>query len=261
MHSLIKLLAHNSHSIKFLGGSVLSSYGLATGTNNLVKDVLGLNKSLYLKREVCVGGLSFSQAIPIVEDFHDTDVIVFYFGTSVGWPRISRKLENHLRPELLESTTFHIPVYKSKKRLNRVKANIRHLERNLLKYILFPFGLYKPRHSLEDLPHLIEAIEHLAEKRASLTIWVQHNSLGYRRLWLEKRSYQKYYNEIIKTLHSYQSPHFRILTPTKKFLVQENYLLDGVHLSNLGHERMAELINQEITQAISDAKAYKTNNS
>ena len=200
--------------------------------------------------------MSFSQAIPVIEDLQNTDVLVLYFGTSVGWPRISRRMEDHLRPELNLPTSFHLPVHKSLKFANRFKSKFRHFERNVLKWILFPFGLYKPRHSLEDLPNLIMAIEHLAVKKSHLIIWVQHNSLGYKRLWLERAIYKRYYKEILKTLELYKSPHFRILTPNNGFLIQENYLVDGVHLSEIGHLRMGKLISEEIDSALQEAAGF-----
>jgi hypothetical protein len=73
-----------------------------------------LNKSIYIKRDQSIGGLTFSQSIPIIENLNETDVLVLYFGTSVGWPSISRKLEGHLRPELLASTAFHLQFLRAK---------------------------------------------------------------------------------------------------------------------------------------------------
>ena len=256
MKSLIQLLGVSPIALKVIGGSVISSYGLPSKVSTIASVVQDSNTKLYLKREICVGGLGFSQAIPLIEGIEKTDVLVLYFGTSVGWPRISRKLENHLRPELMSQTAFHLPAYKSKKLKNRFRAKIRHLERNIMKFVLFPFGMYKPRHSIEDLPSLIAAIEHLAEKRSKLIIWVQHNSLGYRRLWLERKVYKRYYKEILETLNNCKSPHFRILTPSKNFLIQENFLVDGVHLSEIGHLRMGKLIADEIDTALDEAKRY-----
>jgi hypothetical protein len=256
MEHLLPLLSLQTLSIKIIGGSIISKYGLLPGAKNITTSLLENKPSLYLKRELSIGGLSFSQAIPKLDELNETDILVLYFGTSVGWPRISRKMENHLRPELLTSTAFHLPVYKSPKFVNRVRAKLRHIERNLLKLIMFPLGLYKPRHSLEDLPNLIQAIEHIADKKFQLIIWVQHNSLGYRRLWLEQKIYKRYYLEILKELEKHKSPHFRILTPSREFLVQENYLLDGVHLSEIGHARMGEMISKEIDLALAEAKEY-----
>lgn len=260
MKHLIQLLGPSTLAVRLIGGSIISKYGLNDPNQSIGENLRKLNKSIYIKREQSVGGLSFSQSIPIIESLQDTDVLVLFFGTSVGWPRISRKLEGYLRPELLESTTFHLPVYKSEKLLNRVKAKIRHLERNILKVLIFPFGLYRPRHSLEDLPNLITAIGHLAERKSHLIIWVQHNSLGYRRLWLERKIYHRYYSQILKTLEQHRSPHFRVITPDSSFLIQENYLVDGVHLSETGHQRMANLIYDEIQAALFEARDYISRN-
>lgn len=257
MRHLIPLLSLDTLSLKVLGGSVISKYGLNPDAKTISGSIISSKPQIYLKNEISIGGLSFSQAIPKIDELNHTDILVLYFGTSVGWPRISRKLENHLRPELMTSTAFHLPVYKSVKLTNRLKAKIRHLERNILKLIMFPFGLYRPRHSLEDLPNLIQAIQHIADKKSNLIIWVQHNSLGYRRLWLEQIIYKRYYKEILETLQKFRSPHFRILTPSKEFLVQENFLIDGVHLSELGHARMGKLIAKEIENALNEATEFK----
>jgi hypothetical protein len=256
MKHLLPLLSLNALSLKIIGGSIISKYGLIAGAKNITSAILENEPSVYLKKEISIGGLSFSQAIPKIDELNHTDILVLYFGTSVGWPRISRKLEDHLRPELLTSTTFHIPIYKSAKFSNRIKAKIRHLERNILKLVLFPLGLYRPRHSLEDLPNLIQAIEHIADRKSNLIIWVQHNSLGYRRLWLEQKIYKKYLTEILSELEKNKSPHFRILTPGKGFLVKENYLLDGVHLSELGHKNMGKMISNEIDCALAEARDF-----
>lgn len=257
---LIQLLGHGPLAVKLIGGSIISKYGLMDPGKSIGENLRKLNGSIYIKRDQSIGGLTFSQSIPIIENLNETDVLVLYFGTSVGWPRISRKLEGHLRPELLASTAFHLPVFKSIKLINRIKAKIRHIERHILKLLLFPFGLYRPRHSLEDLPSLISAIEHLAERKSHLIIWVQHNSLGYRRLWLERKIYNRYYKEILNCLQKHRSPHFRILTPESSFLIQENYLLDGVHLSEIGHQRMAELIYTEIQTAMAEAQKFLAGN-
>lgn len=256
---LAPLLGHLPLAVKIIGGSVISKYGLADNSHSVGEILAKRNKNIYIKRDQSIGGLTFSQSIPVIESLNQADVLVLYFGTSVGWPRISRQLENHLRPELLTQTAFHLPVYKSNLFLHRIKAKLRHFERNFLKLILLPFGLYRPRQSLEDLPDLIAAIRYLSEKKSGLIIWVQHNSLGYRRLWLERKIYKRYYKEILKELSNHRSPHFRILTPDESFLIQENFLIDGVHLSEIGHQRMADLIYAEIETALTEAREYVQN--
>ena len=259
MKYLVPLLGHLPLAVKILGGSIVSNYGLPSGQQSVGEVLAKKNKIIYVKQDQSISGLTFSQAIPVIESLNTTDVLVLYFGTSVGWPRISRKMEDHLRPELLKQTSFHLPVYKSEVFYNRFKAKLRHFERNVLKLALFPFGLYRPRQSLEDLPDLITAIQHLAEKKASLIIWVQHNSLGYKRLWLERKIYSRFYRDILKQIYTHRSPHFRIKILDKSFLVQENFLIDGVHLSALGHQRVADLIYSEVESALTEVEEYVKN--
>ena len=259
MKSLLTLLGHLPLTVQVLGGSIVSNYGIPNEGQSLGEILNNENKKIYVKRDQSISGLTFSQAIPVIESLNTADVLVMYFGTSVGWPRISRKMENHLRPELLKQTSFHLPVYKSEVFYNRFKAKLRHFERNVLKLALFPFGLYRPRQSLEDLPDLVTAIKHLAEKKSGLIIWVQHNSLGYKRLWLERKIYSRFYRDILKEIYTHQSPHFRSIVLDKSFLTQENFLIDGVHLSALGHQRVADLIYSEIESALTEAEEYVKN--
>jgi hypothetical protein len=256
MKYLVPLLGHLPLVVKVLGGSIISNYGLSGGEQTIGEVLDKENKNLYVKRDQSISGLTFSKAIPAIESLNTTDILVLYFGTSVGWPRISRKMIGHLQPELLKPTSFHLPVYKSEVFYNRFKAKLRHFERNVLKLALFPFGLYRPRQSLEDLPDLVTAIQHLAEKKSGLIIWVQHHSLGYKRLWLERKIYSRFYRDIMKEIYTHRSPHFRIITLDKSFLVQENFLIDGVHFSAIGHHRMADLIYSEIESALTEAREY-----
>ena len=259
MKSLLTLLGHLPLTVQVLGGSIVSNYGIPNEGQSLGEILNNENKKIYVKRDQSISGLTLSQAIPVIETLDSADVLVIYFGTSVGWPRISRKMEGHLRPQLLKQTSFHLPVYKSEVFYNRFKVKLRHFERNVLKLALFPFGLYRPRQSLEDLPDLVTAIQHLAEKKSGLIIWVQHNSLGYKRLWLERKIYSRFYRAILKEIYTHQSSHFRIITLDKSSLVQENFLIDGVHLSALGHQRMADLIYSEIESALTEAEVYVKN--
>jgi hypothetical protein len=259
MKYLVPLLGHLPLAVKILGGSIVSNYGLPSGEQSIGEVQAKKNKIIYVKQDQSIGGLTFSQAIPVIERSDVADILVLYFGTSVGWPRISRKMIDHLQPELLKPTSFHLPVYKSEVFYNRFKAKLRYFERNVLKLVFFPFGLYRPRQSLEDLPDLVNAIQHLAEKKSGLIIWIQHYSLNYARLWLERKIYSRFYREIIKEISTYQSPHFKIIILEKSFLVQENFLLDGLHLSALGHQRMADLIYSEIESALTEAREYIEN--
>ena len=73
-------------------------------------------------------------------------------------------------------------------------------------------------------------------------MWVQHQALQNRRIFVERRSYQKYYKEILAALVKCESPSFALITLPNEFLVPENYLLDCIHLSEQGHRTLAKIL-------------------
>ena len=111
-----------------------------------------------------------------------------------------------------------------------------------MKYILFGLGLYKPRVSRREIADQIDAVVHLASKQSKRIMWVQHQALQNRRIFLERRSYEKYYKEILKALEKHKSPNFALITLPDSFLTQENYLYDCNHLSEKGHRELATIL-------------------
>jgi hypothetical protein len=73
-------------------------------------------------------------------------------------------------------------------------------------------------------------------------MWVQHQAPQNRRIFVEWCSYQKYYKEIFGALTTYESPTFALLTLPNDFLVQENFVLDCVHLREQGHRKLATIL-------------------
>jgi lysophospholipase L1-like esterase len=82
----------------------------------------------------------------------------------------------------------------------------------------------------------------MAAKQSKRIIWVQHQALQNRRIFLERRSYAKYYREILAALVKHESANFALVTLPDEFMIAENYLLDCVHLSEKGHRRLADLL-------------------
>ena len=66
-----------------------------------------------------------------------------------------------------------------------------------------------------------------------------------RRIDRERRSYKKYYKEILAALQKHKSPNFAVVTLPDSFLVEENYLYDCIHLSEKGHRELAVLLRAE----------------
>jgi hypothetical protein len=123
-----------------------------------------------------------------------------------------------------------------------MRAALKGLLRNAVKYILFLTGQYKTRINRCEIEDQIRAVVGLAEKKSKRIIWIQHQALQHRSIYLERRSYQRYYKEILRALEKYKSPEFTVITLPDSFLKQENYLFDCVHLSEAGHRKLCDLV-------------------
>ena len=190
------------------------------------------------------GGLTFVRAITELADFPDEDLLVFHFGTSIGWPVSLVKAGHRLGIDFTGEFGFHQPAFASQSRAKRLKRAAKVRFRNAVKYLLYFSGLYKSRISRREVEDQIEAVVHLAKHQSKRIMWIQHQALQNRRIFLERRSYERYYNEILRALEKYRSPEFTVITLPDSFLKQENYLLDCVHLSETGHREMYKLVRE-----------------
>ena len=190
------------------------------------------------------GGLTFVRAITELADFPDEDLLVFHFGTSIGWPVSLVKAGHRLGIDFTGEFGFHQPAFASQSREKRLKRAAKVRFRNAVKYLLYFSGLYKSRISRREIDDQIEAVVHLAKHQSKRIMWIQHQALQNRRIFLERRSYERYYNEILRALEKYRSPEFTVITLPDSFLKQENYLLDCVHLSETGHREMYKLVRE-----------------
>jgi hypothetical protein len=84
MKYLVPLLGHLPLAVKILGGSIVSNYGLPSGEQSIGEVLAKKNKIIYVKQDLSIAGLTFSQAIPVIERSDVADILVLYFGTSVG---------------------------------------------------------------------------------------------------------------------------------------------------------------------------------
>jgi hypothetical protein len=190
------------------------------------------------------GGLTFVRAISELADFPDEDLLILHFGTSIGWPTSVVQLGHKLGVDFTSEFAFHQPAYRSSSFKTRIKRAFKVRIRNTVKYLLFFTGRYKSRISRREIDDQIKAVVQLAKSQSKRIIWIQHQALQNRRIFLERRSYQRYYKEIIQSLEKYKSEDFQLLTLPNEFLVEENYLLDSVHLSRRGHQELHKLVRE-----------------
>jgi len=231
----------HQQSITVLGGSAASSFADADKKSwpYLLKSELP--ETIEFKIET-IGGLTFVRAFNVLLDFPDEDLLILHFGTSIGWPVSVVKYGHRFGIDFTSEFGLHQPAFRSKKFLRKINQSFRMRARISIKYVLFGLGLYKSRISRREIVDQIDAVVHLASKQSKRIMWVQHQALQSRRIFVERRSYQKYYKEIISALEKYESPNFALVTLPDEFLVQENYLLDCIHLSEQGHRKLVEIL-------------------
>jgi hypothetical protein len=181
-----------------------------------------------------------------IAEIDSADVLIMHFGTSIGWPISIVKAGTVMGIDFASDHGFNQPTGVSKVKTHKVKNLFKRSFRNTVKYLLFFTGQYKPRASRRELQDQIEAVIHLAQHKTERLIWIQHRAFLNHRIFLEKRVYEAYYKQIMKTLNGLGVKGVSVLTIPDEFMVADNYLFDCVHLSSKGHERLEKLVREVI---------------
>lgn len=237
----------NQQSITVLGGSAASSFNDAESKSwpNLLKASLPPTIDFRIETRP---GLTFVRALNELLDFPNEDLLILHFGTSIGWPVPLVRIGHRLGIDFTSEFGLHQSAYRSSRFHRRLRKALRARFRNSVKYVLYFLGLYKTRVSRREIEDQIAAVVHLASKQSKRIMWVQHQALQNRRIYLERRSYKKYYKEILRALEKHKSEKFKLITLPESFLVQENYLLDCIHLSEKGHRTLADILQKAFKQ-------------
>lgn len=193
-----------------------------------------------------IPGLTFMRSVPILTEDQPHDLLIFHFGTSIGWPSSIVKLGHMAGIDFSHESALHQSAFKSSRPL---KHFFKVRFRNLVKYLLFFFGLYKSRINLRELEDQIRAVHSLASHESRRIIWIQHRALQNKRIFLERRVYERFYARVLNELKGLENSYFGILELPEDFLVPENYLLDCVHLSDTGHGALFELVKGAIASS------------
>lgn len=228
-------------SITVLGGSAASAFSDLKEKSWPYLLKAELPQEIEFKVETR-GGLTFVRALNELIDFPNEDLLILHFGTSIGWPVSLVNKGHKFGVDFASEFGLHQPPYRSVGTLNKINKNLKVRIRNAVKYILFGLGLYRSRVSRREIADQIDAVVHLASKQSRRIMWVQHQALQSRRIFLERRSYKKYYKEILAALEKHQGPNFALITLPDTFLTQENYLYDCIHLSEKGHRELATIL-------------------
>lgn len=212
----------------------------------ILVDQIGQPIELIKRQE---GLLSIARGTTLIADIPSCDILILHFATSIGWPEINRRFQKYLVMAPNPQTSFHLPPRLPLLARKRVSKFFKRSLRALVKYLAFPFGLYKPRNNINDLDDQINTALAVAHSKAPIVIWLQHNALMVNRLFIERRTYLPYYKKVIATLRGIDDPATTLVELPDGFMVEENFLWDGVHLSPIGHQRCAELIRSQLSLA------------
>ncbi len=229
-------------SVTVLGSSAASNF---KGINqedcwpNLLKNELSTTVDFRFK---VVSGLTFVRSIPELSKMPNTDLLLLHFGTAIGWPVSIVKKGSLYGINFTSEFGFHQPAFKSTTARNRFKSFWKARFRNLIKYLLFCLGLYKPRVNRKEINDQIRAVVEVAKSKSQKIVWIQHQALTHRNIFLERQSYKRYYREILESLIPHASSELLIIELPNSFLVQENYLLDSIHLSAKGHHNLYKIV-------------------
>jgi hypothetical protein len=185
------------------------------------------------------GMLTISRALPLAAELPNQDVILLTFAATMAWPVVNRGVSQFLAPYMQHETSFHLAPYRSRSVKRRMVKGAKRFTLNVVKYLAFPFGLYRPTNSLRDLDDQVRALLSIAKSKSQKVVWVQHQPMRDSRIWLERLMFDRYYARLVSTLREQAVPNFQLIEFPPEFMIQENFLADEVHLSRLGHERLA----------------------
>lgn len=185
----------------------------------------------------------------LINNLPKSDVLVLHFGTSVAWPTPVIDIGHKFGFQIHNEVAFHQPPkpYSGSPTV-KIKKILRLRLRNLVKYLLFFTGAYRPKVSIREIEDQVRAVLAIASRRTDRVIWVQHRSLQSMRIIVERKMYDRYYKRFISAIKEFAPENLTLIELGPDFLISENYLMDGVHLSEQGHyslaHRLAPLISQ-----------------
>ena len=236
--------------VQIIGGSASTAFALeANGAS--WPDLLQKKYPDLEFRHINQPLMTLVQSLNFIEDLEFSDLLILHFGTSVGWPEPVVKMGHKLGMDLHNDHSFQQPPKKySGDLLRRMSKTLKLRTRNAIKYLLFILGLYRPRASLKEMEDQVGVVARISRHKASKVLWIQHQSIQTSRILLEQAFYRRYYRKIIDALKPMESNDFSILELPRHFITAENYLLDGVHLTERGHQELAKLIEEKLVGAI-----------
>jgi len=228
--------------IVIISGSVTSGYGLS---GNILRwpaliEMSAPNLQIDLYTE---DNLSFQRAIEILDPKEVAgNILIAYFGTRVGWPRIPKLMTLMLPTKFRRITALDLPVRTRENQRKSFKYVFMKLTKSFIRQVAIRSHSYKPAKPIDELLKDMNSFLERAAEKFDIICYLQHHHLEVNRLAHESRIYNAYYDEILKFLHEQTRPGFEVIKLPAGFFKPTNFLPDNVHLSAEGHIELSQLL-------------------
>lgn len=239
--------------ITLIGGSASTNHGLPSNIKPWIDLIRDQFPKLKISKRSQVG-LSFVNAASELSEIPTTDLLILQFAISVGWPR---PLVRTWFRVVGEGESAYNPYWLQQPRqrysgtlLHKLKRNLLFRSRNGLKYLLFILGLYKAKTSYRELEDQIDLVLKLAKTKARHLIWIQQKPLQTPRIAIERKIYMKYFKRIKAKMEKVDTDFVSFINLENIARNHDYYIYDGVHLSEMGHAHLANLVSDEIKKIL-----------
>jgi hypothetical protein len=225
-----------------ISGSITSGYGISAHVSRW-DEVFRDQLSEKTFESVCMDGMTHESAFDILcRPESNGELLILYFGTRIGWPRIGKLFDKFLLFELKNSGYLDLSVFNSLRKGARMRRISKRITRILLKSLGILLRLYKPElpkgKVLQDLDLLLT----IAAKNFNWVIYIQHHHLSTRRLRYESKKYEKYYSLLLSAVRSRPESNILLVEMPKDIFSAKFFLLDCVHYSELGHNKFGSFL-------------------
>jgi hypothetical protein len=221
-----------------ISGSISSGYGLQTSVPRwpqFLSNQPQIQKFDLITRD----GLTYGDAFKVLqENDYQGDILILYFGTRIGWPKISRSLEriwpiNFKNEGYLELSAFH-----SNRKFAQFRRGKRTVYRNLAKFLGILLNQYKPEIPLKRCLSDLDLLFATSTQRFEKVIFLQHHHLSSNRLKYENSKYEKFYYSLLSFARGRSERNLVVLELPSDIYSNRYFLGDCVHLNREGHEKL-----------------------
>ena len=225
-----------------MSGSITSGYGIQPEVLRW-PDYLAKNP-LNEKFEIATkDGLTYEEALGMLRlnNFRG-EILILYFGTRVGWPRISKNLATFF-PKLSKNERYlELSAFRSTRKFASFRRGKKIFFRNFAKFIGIFLNQYRPDIPLKKCLTDLDLLFAESTQRFKRVIFLQHHHLNSNRLRYENSKYDKFYNSILSFASERFEKNLIIVELPSDIFSSRYFLSDCVHFNLEGHKKMGNFL-------------------